>query len=314
MSLAVVPIRLGCCPEPERCRICAPLPSPATPELVDALIGAVREEQPERELRVRFFGGPPPSDSLIEAAGAVPFDVRVRPDLLDRAAAARLHQAGVVGIELDALTFHTPALRAVRRRYAGPRLVTMLEGLGELGVERGIVLAVGLPGQDHDTSLQDAATATGLVETARLHPLLVLKHSDLWHAHLDGRYEPLSLGQAVTTVSAMLDRLEPAGVEVIRVGQQPGPDGLGKWMAGPRHSSLRELVEARRTLARLRNRLRAVNPGGVLVIRCATADETRTRGPLNDNVRTLRAEFGFAEVIICADPTLERGEFILEAS
>lgn len=314
MNAAIVPVQLGCCPGPKRCRLCPPAPPEPTPDLVQALVDAVREERPGQELRVRFFGGSPPGDALIEAVGDLPFDVRVRPDLLDRATARRLADAGVVGVELDALSFHTPALRGVGRNYPGARVVTILEGLRELGLVTGIVLAVGLPGQDHERSLADAHLAVGRVDNVRLHPVLVLKHSDLWRAHLDGLYEPLTLGQAVTTLRAMLDVLEPAGVEVIRVGQQPGPDGIGRWMAGPRHPSLRELVEARRTLDRLRARVRDAPPTGVLVIRCASADETRTRGPLNDNVRTLRAEFGLEEVVIRADPTLERGQFILEAS
>ncbi|MCA9570564.1 MAG: hypothetical protein KC656_22135, partial [Myxococcales bacterium] len=214
--------------------------------------------------------------------------------------------------ELDALTFHTPSLRAVRRRYPGPRLITMLEALA--GVRRGLVLALGLPGQDHAISLEDARLAVGRTETVRLHPVLVVKRSALWESHVEGLYEPLTLGQTVTTLRAMLDLLEPAGVEVIRVGQQAGPDGLGRAVAGPRHPSLRELVEARRTLDRLRDRLRDARPAGVLTIRCAAVDETRTRGPFNDNVRALRAEFGLEEVVVLPDPTLERGEFVLEAS
>jgi histone acetyltransferase (RNA polymerase elongator complex component) len=143
----------------------------------------------------------------------------------------------------------------------------------------------------------------------------VLLGSGLWSAHLDGFYDPLSLGQAITTCRAMLDVLEPAGVRVIRVGRQAGPDELGRAVAGPRHSSLRELVEARRTLDRLRALLSAEDrAGSEVVIRCAVADETRTRGPMNDNVRTLRAEFALAELLVRADPSLERGDFVLEAS
>lgn len=262
---------------------------------------------------VAFFGGPPPSDALLEACGDRTLHVRVRPDLLSRADAQRLLDRGVQEVELDALTFHTPSLRAIDRAYAGARIPTMAQGLSDLGFRVGAVLAIGLPEQSHGTSVADAQQALGLFDTVRLHPTLVFRRSDLWQAHLDGRYEPLSLAQAVTTLRAMLDVLEPS-VKVIRVGQQPGPDGLGRAVAGPVHSSLRELVEARRTLDHLRSLAADHLPATVLTIRCATVDETRTRGPFNDNVRTLRAELGLTEVVIRPDPTLERGSFVLEAS
>ncbi len=130
---------------------------------------------------------------------------------------------------------------------------------------------------------------------------------------MDEMYTPLTVGEAVSTCRDMLDILEPAGVRVIRVGQQPGPDGLGRAVAGPRHSSLRELVEARRTLDRLRDLMKEANlKGRNVVIHCARADETRTRGPLNGNVRTLRAEFGLAELSVAADSERPRGAFALE--
>lgn len=310
--MIVAPIQLGCCPDEPRCRLCVPRP-PVTPALVDALIETITDERGSAPDRVVFFGGAPPDDALLDAAGGLPVEVRVRPDLLDRATARHLVDRGVQRIELDALTFHTPSLRAIDRPYAGPRVVTMAEALRDQGIEVGLVLSIGLPAHSHAEALADAHQARALASTVRIHPVLVVHGSGLWRAHLEGLYEPLRLGQTVTTVRAMLDVLEP-GVRVIRVGQQPGPDGLGRVVAGPRHSSLREVVESRRTLDRLRTLLREADLPESLVIRCATADETRTRGPHNDNVRTLRAEFALREVVVHADPTLQRGTFVLEAS
>ncbi|MEZ4319112.1 MAG: hypothetical protein R3F61_16475 [Myxococcota bacterium] len=304
----VAPIQLGCCPESERCRLCAPSPDWPDAAYVEALIANTRHRRGTDDVVTAFFGGPPPDDAQLAAASGRTIAARVRPDLLSRAAAERLKRHGVGEIELDVLTFDTPVLRGLRRRYPGERVVTMARSLREDGFQVGLVLAVGLPGSSHERSLEDARIAAELADTVRLHPVLVLHGSELKRAHMDGFYTPLSLGQAVTTCRAMLDVLEPAGVRVIRVGQQPGPDGLGTAVAGPRHSSLRELVEARRTLDRLRDLLRAERFRGEVVIHCASADETRTRGPLNDNVRTLRAEFGLEALVVRADPGLERGE------
>lgn len=299
-------VQLGCCHEEIRCRLCT-----AAPDAVDA--DYVRVAREEAGGAVRFFGGPPPTAALLAAAGPGAI-IRVRPDLLDREHAELFADHGVAGIELDALTFDNATLRLARRDYSQDRLLAMAEGLRDFDFELGIVLSVGLPGSSHELCMQDAALAAPLFDTARLHPVLVLRETGLWRLHLDEFYVPLTLAQAVHTCRSMVDVLEAAQVKVIRVGQQPGPDELGRCVAGPLHSGFRELVEAERTLDHLRSLLQGTNGGKMVVIRCATADETRTRGPLNANVRTLRAEFGLSELEVRADPGLERGAFVLEAS
>lgn len=308
-SMTVVPVVLGCCPDEPRCLLCAPPPEPPTAELVDALIWSYRDPAPQKLLRVGFYGGDVPSDDLLDAIGDLPFVARVRPDLLTRDAARRLVDRGAIGIELDALTFHDAALKAIGRRYRAHLVLEQLDGLLALGVEPGIVLAPGLPGTCHADAMEDARIASTRVRFVRIHPVLVLHGSGLREAHLEGTFEPLGLGEAVTTCRGMLDLLTDAGVEVIRVGQNPGPDGLGRAIAGPRHPALRQLVDARRVLQVLHARLEGARRGSRIAIRCHPADETCTRGPFNQHVRTLRATFGLAELHVRPDPTLARGQY-----
>lgn len=306
----VVPVLLGCCPDTPRCLLCPPPPERPGPELVDALVWSYRDAAPPgATLRVGFYGGMAPDDTLVDAIGGLPFVARVRPDLLTRDDARRLVDRGAIGIELDALTFRDAALKAVGRRYRSALVLEQLRGIAALGIDPGIVLAPGLPGTSHDDAVEDARIASPLVRFARIHPVLVLHGSGLREAHLDGNFVPLALGEAVTTCRAQLELLSEAGVEVIRIGQNPGPDGLGRAVAGPSHPSLRQLVEARRVLDLLRDRLEGTRRGSRIVIRCHPADETCTRGPYNQHVRTLRAAFGLDELRVRPDPTLARGQY-----
>lgn len=310
----VVPVNLGCCPDAPRCLLCPPPPRSPEPAAIAALIEHYRAERsrPGRALRVGFYGGAPPSATLRQAIGDLPFVARVRPDLLSRAGAAELADAGAVGIEVDALSLHDDALRASGRRY-GARLVReQLEGIRALGLQTGVVLAPGLPGTSHEHAVDDARAVAETVDFARIHPVLVLRDSRLREAHMNGTYHPLTLGQAITTGRAMLEVLEQAGVDVIRIGQSPGPDGLGRAVAGPIHTSLRQLIDARRVLARLQHRLYKVPAGAHIRIRCNPADETHTRGPYNQHIRTLRAAHGLAEVRVSPDPELARGQLVVE--
>lgn len=314
----VVPVQLGCCPEPDRCLLCNPPPEAPGPEKVAALVAHYQgRAEPGDRVVVAFFGGPTPTDAHIAAVGGLPFRVRVRPDRLTRAEAARLVQAGCVGVELDALTFDDHALRAVKRSHRRAVVLEQIEGLAALGMDVGLVLAPGLPGTSLQTCLDDVALAIEHgVDTVRLHPVLVLEHAGLRDAHMDGRFVPLGLGDAVTACRAMMDALEAADIPVIRVGQQPGPDELGgRAVAGPMHSSLRELVEARRALDVLQLKLAALPDGAtVVVIRCAPADVGRVRGPRNQHVRTLRADHALDEVQVRPDPALPRGEYAVEVA
>lgn len=259
-----------------------------------------------------FYGGRPPTDDELAASG-LPAHVRVRPDLLDREEAQRLRRAGVTRVELDALSFDDRILRRAGRNYRGALVEEICEGLAELGFEVGIALAPGLLGSSPETCVEDAHRAARLVDTARLHPILVFEGSGLRELHMRQLYRPLSVEEAVAVCREMADILEEAGVVVLRIGQQPEPDGLGKAVAGPRHPSLRQLVEAARTLTTLHELLASQALPARVAIRCAPEDETRARGPLNAHIRELRAVHGLAELQIVRDPTLSRGSFRVEA-
>lgn len=322
---AVVPVNLGCCPGPERCRWCPPPPPVPSPDTVAALVDHVRTERakPGQPLVVHFFGGAPPPTELLAIAGATPVSARVRPDLLSRAKAAELRDAGVHHLELDAWTLHDPALRAMGRAYRARVVREQIEGLSAMGFELGVVLMPGLPETDHARAVADAREVAGLgetpaVQTARIHPLQVLAGSALREDHAAGRYRPLELGEAVTTSRAMVEVLDEAGVRVLRVGLQAGPDGFGRAIAGPRHPAFRQLVDARRTLAHLRDRVgdavaEVASPARPdVTVRCAPADETVTRGPYNQHIRTLRAELDLASLTVAADPELPRGTWSVD--
>lgn len=311
----MAPINLGCCRGTDRCLLCNPPPPLPTPDVVEALVASYRGRPGQTGPVVpAFFGGDPPPAPLVEALGGLPYHARVRPDALSKGEARRLITTGCVRIELDVLTLHGGALRTVNRRY-GPKLaMEMVDTLGEWGVAVSVVLAPGLPSMAYRDSVADAEAFAGRVPLARLHPVLVLDRAGLREFHAEGRYVPLTVGDAVTVCRTMMDRLEPAGTEVIRVGQQPAHDGLGRAIAGPRHTALRELVESRRALDAIQAQCRALPDRSEARIRCNPADVGRVRGPMNQHIRTLRAENRLASVDVKADPGIPRGQYLVESA
>jgi hypothetical protein len=264
------------------------------------------------EISVAFFGGMVPTTEMLQSIGDLPFSARVRPDLLTRAKADELVAQGARGIELDVGTFDDFALRWCGRPYTSSRVTEMADGLRNRGLRVGIVLTPGLPGTDFETARRDATLAAQLAHTVRLHPTLVLAGSKLHEMYDAGRYTPLSKEVAIHTCLQMMDLLEASGVTVIRVGAQPGPDGMGRLVAGPYHPSLRELVESKRAQVSLRRQIALLDAPSSIVIRCAASDETRARGPANANIRLFRIEFALEHVVVRSDPALQRGQWAVE--
>lgn len=312
----IVPIHLGCCPQGERrCKLCSPPPSVPSVAFVTAMIENYQQHpryDGTREMWVSFFGGAPPPTPLLRACQGLPITVRVRPDLLDKSTAETLLDLGVAALELDALSLKPAALKSVGRLYRPERVLKMLKELRAMGFRVGAVLSPGLPYTRFQDCIDDASRMAELVDTIRIHPALVYADAAIREAHMDGTYVPLTLGEAVTVCAAMMDIFEENNVSVIRVGVQPGPDETGRVVAGPFHPSFRELVEGRRTLQILLKLGECTPPGQNVIIRCHPRDETRTRGPFNQNIRTLRADYKMRTLTVHVDAEMARGSWRLE--
>lgn len=307
-----MPVDLG--GSPTRCALSPPLRARPTPELVEALIAHYRAERaaPEDALEVGFFHGGLPDDTLLAACGGLPVRVSCSPADLSRAEAARLVAGGVRRVELEVATFSPAILRELRRGYTGAQVDAMRRGLAELGVEVGLVLIPGLPGASHASAMEDAARAIGggdLPRAAfvRLYPALALEGSELAVQVQRGRWHPMRLGEALTTLVALVDHLEAGGVPVARVGLQPGVDLPVRAVAGPVHPNLRGLVEGRRLRRRMAEALQGVPAGESATLRVHPADLGDALGRSRENLRAVRVALGLRALELRPDPAMSRG-------
>ena len=310
MKRVIVPIDLGGSP-----RVCAlSPPRDRTPEadLVEGLIGHYRRERlpPDGRLEVAFFRGGIPDPSLLEAAAGLPMRVACHPADLDPATARALVEAGVETIELDAITFDLDVLRATGRGYRPSTLHQMLAGLGALGLRVGITLWPGLPGSSHATAIEDVrqlVTAPRPPDLVRLIPAVAFRGTELARLAQTGRWTPMNLGQAVTTLVEMIGALEAGGIPVARVGIQPGQDLPHPIAAGPYHPNLRGLCEVRRFRSRMATALEGIAPGTHVTLAVHPSDLSWAKGTANENLRSLRAEKRLANLTVQPDHAVLRG-------
>ncbi|RME26274.1 MAG: radical SAM protein, partial [Deltaproteobacteria bacterium] len=289
------------------------------PETVRALVDHYRRERrpaPDTPIEVAFFHGGIPPSPLVAAAAPHPMRLSCSPAGLTRDDVEMLIEAGLETIELELLSLDDDVLRATGRGYGRADALAVLRGVKELGLRVGVVLSPGLPGSSHRSAMHSARTVAGVddpglaADFVRLYPALGLAGSDLAARAVDGRWRPMDLGQAVTTLAAQCDLLEEAGVQVARIGLQPGADIPVRAVAGPVHPNLRALVQGRRFRVRMARALDGVPRGSRALLRVHPKDLSWAKGTANENIRALRARLGLPEIEVRPDARVRRGTVI----
>jgi hypothetical protein len=306
----VVPVDLG--GSPHVTPLHPPRRPPPTPDLVGALVHHYRTERQtpsHPSLEVGFFHGGVPHDSLLASAGGLPVRVACLPGDLTPADLSRLSAFHVGTVELDIGSMDTATRRSVGRRLTRSALTRLVCGLHDRQFRVGVVLSPGLPGASHESALADArwASTEVPVDFVRLQPALVWRGTAGQRWVQDGRWTPMTVGQAATTLEAMMDTLDASHVEIARVGLQPGPDISAKAVAGPIHPNLRALVEYRRFFSRMRTALELVPRSREAMLRVHPADLSWAKGQANANIRRLRVDLGLADLSVQPDESVARG-------
>ncbi len=310
----IVPVDLG--GSPHQTPLHPPLRAAPTPDLVEALVHHYETERrthPDQPVEVAFFHGGLPGSDLLAATRNRTVRVACLPGDLSLPALTTLASHQVQTIELDVGTHCTATRRAIGRRLSAAALTDLVGGLRDRGFRVGMVLSPGLPGSSPQDAIDDAvwASQSAKAHFVRLQPALA------WRGTLGGqwagarRWTPMTVSEAVTTLESMMDVLDQAGVEIARVGLQPGPDLAGTVVAGPVHPNLRALVEYRRFRRRMKTALAYTPRQREVMLRVHPADLAWAKGEANANIRGLRAELALAALTVTVDPTLARGAVAL---
>ncbi len=277
---------------------------------VQGVLDRLRQRGPkDRPVELAFFGGDlwqiprgPRTDLLDAAEGevrcgrVVSVRLTLSPQAVLRAPLAEFKSRGVHTVELPIHSLNQGVLRGLGVRH-GPNLG--LEAIGRLrrARMRSIVhLTPGLPMSSHRSALASAEELLrARPDGVRVHPALALSGTQLEESYRRGRWQPMTLGHAIATSKHVVRRLRERGVEIVRVGLQPGFDlaESPEVVAGPYHQDLRLLVEAEIMLERAARALTSVFTFGTRAFSVVVnpQDEGNLRGPENCNLRSLLSQF-----------------------
>lgn len=248
--------------------------------------------------------------SYIDSREIVGIRLSTHPKMFDEQIFALLAAFRVTTVELGVQSFDNRVLELSGRGHTAEEAEQTMKKLQRMGIDVGIHLMIGLPGDSHEGSIVSAEKAISLnPASVRIHPTLVIRNTRLEVLYKKHQYMPLSLDAAVETCKELLKLFRHHQIPVIRVGLQPTKSMEQNIVAGPYHPAIRQLVESAimyeqmEVLCAGRSSL-----GHHITFYVSPKDISTVRGQKNANLKKLRQRFEFTHIDVVPDDTLQRGE------
>ncbi|MBN1662506.1 MAG: radical SAM protein [Deltaproteobacteria bacterium] len=241
--------------------------------------------------------------------------VSTRPDYIDREQCDLLWSFGVTTVEIGAQSMVDEVLELSGRGHTSADTVRAVEMLRGWGFITGIHLMAGLPGDSRERFACTIDRSIGLKPAmVRLHPTIVFENTALAEAYGEGRYQPMSLAEAIDACKYALKKFSEAGIPVIRVGLQTTKEmeAAGSIVAGPFHPAFHALVEESIFYDMAFDLLSAQDVASKdVVLFVSPRYESYLRGQKNNNLKRLKERFRLNAITVKPDEALKWGTRIV---
>lgn len=275
--------------------------------------------QSDSDIEVAFFGGsftgiPIDEQSAlmsrvtpyIESGRINGIRLSTRPDYISCDILDNLKKHGVTTIELGVQSMVDSVLKCANRGHSAEQVRQAVALIREYDFTLGLQMMTGLPGDTPELSVETAKEIIKLKpDMVRIYPTLTIKDTFLEKMYRDGKYTPETLDNAVRLSKELLLMFEDAGIRVIRVGLQPTDEinADAAVVAGPFHSSFRELVESSIYF----DIISAVIKEGRGIIYVNPAEISKATGNKKDNINKFKEQYN-ADITIKGDADLKKRE------
>ncbi len=312
----------GC---PERCHFCdqrvsggEPVSAKSVQDRIAAHLASAQRAPSKNEdttVDVAFYGGTftglPKPRQIAYLEAVRPYIDRglvsgirfaTRPDAIDRLWLEELLKSYPIKvIELGVQSFNESALTLLGRTHTNEDVRDASRLIQDLGVQLGFHLMIGLPGETLQPRDEDAMNVECTLrlrpDTVRIHPLLVIRGTELAAQYQAGLFKPLMLESAVDRAAFMTEAFEAHRVKVVRLGLQPNELLAEDVLAGAFHPGFGELVRSKMTLRYIERVLKNVkiDPGTGLEIECAPSRVSQVYGEKRSNIKYLKTRFNLPQ-------------------
>jgi histone acetyltransferase (RNA polymerase elongator complex component) len=228
--------------------------------------------------------------------------ISTRPDMVNDAELQWCKSHGITTIELGIQSFDDNVLLASKRGYDSQTAVDACLRVKSYGFELGIQLMPGLPGYTPASPLIASGRHRGDIgDFYRIYPPVILRGTELWDMWKAGKYNPLSLDEAIEICAEFMDWAEENHLKVIKVGIP----SLAKdtEYAGPYHPAFGELVKGERLVRRI---AQSFEPGKS--IRLTAGDISLLTGHKGFSLHKLLQRTGQKSLQLVPDSTLQSWE------
>lgn len=239
-----------------------------------------------------------------------------RPDYINSEILDILKKYGVKTIELGLQSSIDSVLSASKRGHSFLDEKNACKMIVERGFDLVGQMMIGLPGAniDHEIQTAEFIVKSG-AKAARIYPTVVFRDTELYDMAISGKYNPITLTDAVDRSAKVLEIFENAGVETIRIGlcAQDNLFDEDKYYAGPNHPALGELVIGEFIYNKLIDYLSnnaIIND--YITITVPKGMYSKAAGHKRVNITRLVERFGFSSVTIKESDELFGYEFRIE--
>lgn len=240
-----------------------------------------------------------------------------RPDCLSAEVVDLLSGYPIRTVELGVQSLVDDVLDRSRRGYNAATVEEAARRVRERGWRLGIQLMPALPG-DSEENFRKSIERTVEIgpEFVRLYPTIVLEKTELASRYRQGRYQPLTLEEAVSWCANALETLAEAEIRVIRMGLHADRALLepGRIIAGPYHPAFGYLVKSARWKNRVDRRMemeKAGCNGRELVLEVPAHLRSEVIGHRCSNLEHWRRKWGIRDVKVVNVPGDSGFEFSL---
>ena len=223
--------------------------------IIDSHLASFKEEK--RFVEVAFFGGnftglplqmqndyldavqPYLDKGLIDGIRC-----STRPDYITLQRVQEIKRLGMRNIELGAQSTNDEILKQCKRGHTYNDIVEASQTILSEGITLGLQMMIGLPSSKEEHDLQTAKDIVNLgAKETRIYPCIVVKDTELAAMYKSGKYEALSIEEAVRRSSKLYSYFTENNVKVLRIGLHTSDELDNEaYVAGPYHKNFAEMV------------------------------------------------------------------------
>jgi len=210
-----------------------------------------------------------------------------RPDYISEEIIEILLKERVKSIELGIQSMFDDVLTACKRGCTVEDTIKACGIIKAAGINLTGQMMLGLPESNRGKDIETARKLVELgINSARIYPTVVLKNTQLYNMFKSGKYEPLSLDEAVFRAKEVKKIFDLNDIEILRMGLCSSDINDSDIIAGAYHPAFGELVESEIIYDMLADDIKKIKSNNI-IIRVNKKNMSKVVGHKRKNIERL---------------------------